>query len=125
MATEWVDTLPNSIRVGTHDCRIQKMNKPWGTNQWVVITKTGPKKVGLRYGDYEVHTHVIRIRRHMQSRALVIDTIIHELTHAIWECFLLKSSDKEERLVHLMATGWTQVILDNPDFCDWLTNMRR
>lgn len=125
MGVEWVDSLPNSIRVGTHDCLIKKMDKPWGTNHRLVERKGGPKKIGWCYGDYDPLSHTIRIRRHIRSRSLVIDTIMHELTHAIWSVFLMKPSDKEERLVHMFASGLTQLLLDNPDFLRWLNDMRK
>ena len=42
------------------------------------------------------------------------DTLLHEILHGVWNEYNLQEGDDEERTVSTMATGLTQVFLDNP-----------
>lgn len=114
MATAWVDSLPNKLRIGAHDFKISKMEKSWGNSAET-----------LRYGDFSEVNLTIRIRRHMRSRTHAVDTIIHEVMHALWCSYSLQKGDSEERVIGAMAIGLTQVLRDNVAFADWLANMSR
>lgn len=43
-----------------------------------------------------------------------VDTLLHELNHAIYWAYGIDDEDKEERIVGTFATAWTQVFRDNP-----------
>jgi hypothetical protein len=47
-----------------------------------------------------------------------LDTMIHEINHAIWWSYGIENGDKEERIVGMMSTAWAQIYLDNP----WLVS---
>ncbi len=53
--------------------------------------------------------------------ALLVDTVIHEILHAIYWSAGLREGDDEERIVSLLATGWTQVLIDSPSVRKWLS----
>ena len=44
-----------------------------------------------------------------------IETLLHETIHAIYHEYNIHDDDKEERIVTVFATGWQQVLTDNPD----------
>lgn len=57
-----------------------------------------------------------------QHPAEELDTIIHELLHAIWHHMSMgEHPPEEEVLVRKTAGGLTQVILDNEAFTNYLT----
>jgi len=45
-----------------------------------------------------------------------VDTILHELFHAIYKLFGLDTKSSEEEVVTRMATGLTTLMKDNPEF---------
>lgn len=57
--------------------------------------------------------------------AVVADTLIHEVLHAIWHEYGMQDDDKEERTVHMMATGLTQLFRDNPALIRYLLRQTR
>lgn len=50
----------------------------------------------------------------------MVDTVLHEVTHAIYWAYVIEDKDEEERIVTTMARAWTQVWRDNPDLLGWL-----
>ena len=51
------------------------------------------------------------------------DTVLHEIMHGL--CFLMNlglTDDGEEHVVRKLATGLTQVFVDNPDLLTYLAN---
>jgi hypothetical protein len=64
--------------------------------------------------------HTIRIRPDVPSRWVIVDTVLHEINHAIFWAYLLRDNDDEERTVATIATGWTQVFRDNPALLAWI-----
>jgi hypothetical protein len=49
-----------------------------------------------------------------------LDTVMHEVFHAVFDVMQLTDDDKEEAYVSRMATGFTAVLRDNPKFRNWL-----
>lgn len=55
-----------------------------------------------------------------------MDTVIHELLHAIWHTSGLYADDlEEERCVFRLATCLTAVFLDNPRLLPYLNHLRK
>lgn len=52
-----------------------------------------------------------------------VDTLIHEVLHAIWWCYIIKDEDKEERVVQTECSAWVQIYRDNPQLLAWITEM--
>jgi hypothetical protein len=48
------------------------------------------------------------------------ETLLHEISHVVWWVYNLKDEDDEERTVHTMATGLTQVFRDNPKVLEYI-----
>jgi|TARA_R110000772_G_scaffold218902_1_gene329491 hypothetical protein len=90
--------------------------------------KVGPTDFSVEYvplneelfGDFSYITSRIRIEENLKGPPLV-DTVIHEVLHAIWKLGQLKDKkEDEERAVSVMATYLTQVLRDNPEFMPWI-----
>lgn len=48
------------------------------------------------------------------------ETFLHELLHAIWAVFGLKTKDPEERVINQMSVGMATVISANAGLFTWL-----
>ena len=90
--------------------------------------KVGPTDFSIEYvplndelfGDFSYINSRIRIEENLKGSALV-DTVLHEILHAIWKLGQLKDKrEDEERAVAIMATYLTQVLRDNPMMLTWL-----
>ena len=90
--------------------------------------KVGPTDFSIEYvplneelfGDFSYINSRIRIEENLKGTALV-DTVLHEILHAIWKLGQLKDKrEDEERAVAIMATYLTQVLRDNPKMLTWL-----
>ena len=90
------------------------------------------KIVGKRYkliyddkcddcGQCDDNKQAITIKKSMPSD-LELDTIIHEVTHAIDYQMNL---DLTERQVHGVGAGLAAVLIDNPKFIDYLSKLVR
>ena len=67
-----------------------------------------------RFGEFSALENRIRIDPAI-NRIKGIDTLLHELSHAIYWAYGIEDEDKEERIVGTFATAWTQIFRDNPD----------
>ena len=98
--------FPEILRIGPFDYRVKIVKK---LKDW---------------GEFSSRKCVIRLRSKM-SPAWAIDTVKHEISHAIWHTYHLKRGDGEERIVTVMATGWTQVYRNNPKLLKWIAATAR
>ena len=106
-ALAMIQKLPASIRVGAYDFAIEQ----WHATR--VLNKQ-------RWGECAVAEMYIGIQQDMPTRIKAADTLLHEISHAVWWAFGAQDDDKEERVVLLTATGWLCVYRDNPWLLDWL-----
>ncbi len=53
----------------------------------------------------------------------VVDSLLHEMLHAIWYCYLFEVEVEEEQAVTMLAHGLTQVMRDNPFFFEELQEL--
>ena len=65
------------------------------------------------YGYFDGASKIV-IRNGLQNGDR-LDTLVHELFHAIFNVTGVQVSD-EEKVVHTLATGLTTVMIDNPAF---------
>jgi len=69
--------------------------------------------------------HMIIDMLAVQHPAEEADTLIHEVLHAIWYTMSISEGGAdEEAVVRRMATGLTQVFLDNPHFLKYLSSVK-
>lgn len=106
--TKLIVPLPTNIKIAAFDFAVVK---------WTHKEATA---VG-RFGECSTFEQVIRLDESLQSIKLV-DTLIHEIGHAIYWAYCIEDGDKEERVVSTMATAWTQVFRDNPYLVKFISN---
>jgi Zn-dependent peptidase ImmA (M78 family) len=98
--------LPKSIRVACFDIAIK---------DWEHVGAAAHS----RYGEYSSIEEVIRVDT-SHSPVRVAETLIHEISHAIFDLYHLADNDEQERTVGQFATGMTQVLRDNQEVIEFL-----
>lgn len=54
------------------------------------------------------------------SNAHAVDTVVHEIFHAIWDERGLPKKPDEERAVRCLSTGVVALFQDNPKLVNWI-----
>ena len=99
--------LPEKVRIGAFDFQIQR----WNSYQ---------AAAAQRWGECSTTEFVIRIQVDMPTRHKAVDTVLHEIMHAIYVIFGVEDDDKEERIVSMFAKALAGVYRDNPWIIEWL-----
>lgn len=73
------------------------------------------------FGEFSQDELIIRIDFAQQPQR-VVETLIHEVMHAIYGLSGIKDEDKEERIVTAMSRGWMQMCIDNPDVVRFISD---
>lgn len=100
--------LPDKIRIGQFDFKIES---------WHPVNAQASGK----YGEFSFHEMMIRVDVSLNNQ-MVLDTLLHEINHAIQHVFIIHDDDKEERIVHIYAGAWMQIYRDNPEFMNYLNS---
>lgn len=103
-----MDALPDRVKIGGFDFAIV---------MWTHHQATGAS----RYGEFASVEQTIRFQRDMPSKFKAVDTVMHEIGHAIYWVFGIFDDDKEERVVSTFSTGWLTVHRDNPWLARWIS----
>ena len=85
--------LPDKIKIGPYLFDIAERNEAWHR-------QTGD------YGSMVFEDLQINVVTSHRPHALVVDTLVHEVFHAIWEAGHLTDKDDEEKIVATLATWW-------------------
>jgi hypothetical protein len=105
MSNDPINRLPSSLRIGPFDVHIETREKLADEDTW---------------GTYNGASLIMQFQSGQPSNTFAVDTVLHEINHAIYRIFGLREGDDEERIVGVMATGITQVLRDNPKLVAWL-----
>ncbi len=92
--------LPKEIKVAGHQYRVKVKNGSWGDDS------------RLR-GNCSSQELEIKIDSNM-PKSRRVETLLHEIGHAIYHEYNIQDEDREERTVTAFATGLHQVLTDNP-----------
>lgn len=92
--------LPTSIRVAAYDVKITAWTGDEGT-------------IRQRFGEWSGLSQEIRLDV-TRDPVKQVDTLLHELNHAIYWAYGIEDEDNEERLCAILSTAYTQVFRDNP-----------
>ena len=94
--------LPKKIKVAAFD---------------IDIRLVGHEEMASRgeWGNFQAYAYLINIDSSIPSNYKLVDTLLHEIGHALYWAYGIEDYDKEERIVRTFATGWTQVYRDNPE----------
>lgn len=99
--------LPDRIRVGAYEFYIERFSH-------------AAAAAARRYGECSGVEQRISIQEWMPSRYKAVDTVMHEISHALFWAYGVLDADDEERTVGLTASGWMALYRDNPWLLDWL-----
>ena len=73
-----------------------------------------------RWGECNKHDHTISVRYSIDPIAHV-DTLLHELFHAIYhEYYIAEEGEEEEQVVSKLASGMAKVLTANPELYKWI-----
>ena len=72
-----------------------------------------------RYGECDLRNNQIRVDV-TQHRQHLLDSLIHEINHAIYYIYNIHDEDNEERTVSTISTAWNQIYRDNPLLCKYI-----
>ena len=103
--------LPKTIRISAHDFTIK---------EWNAIESHDS---GL-YGQWSELALEIRVNSTLKLYQ-VLETLLHEINHAIVRFYNIKEGDNHERVVEAMSVGWTQVYRDNPTLISWIKHVTK
>lgn len=88
------------------------------------FTKAEMKSITDRWGDCNFSENIIRI--HPDSRKnpeILLNTVLHEVFHAIWDQMAIAEDSSEERDVTCLANAMAGILRDNPKFGAWCVAM--
>jgi len=103
--------LPSKIRIAANEYTLK-----------VVADRHMPFDNGLFYGDRgEIWINRGHIRKN--GPAQVVNTVVHEIIHAIHCLFGVKDGDLEEHATEQTTNGLLQVLADNPTLLQWLSRV--
>jgi hypothetical protein len=72
-----------------------------------------------RFAEFSALEQTIRVDEDIVPGKM-LDTVLHELNHAVFWAYGIEDGDKEERVVGLLGTAWAAIFLDNPHLVDWI-----
>lgn len=99
--------LPESLRIGAFDVKVERWH---------------PHAAGAqsRYGEWSSLELTVRLDVSVHPLK-VLDTLLHEINHAVYWAYGLVDEDNEERTVFTLSKAWTQIYRDNPDLLPWIS----
>lgn len=102
-----IKAMPKSVRVGPYDFALRSMSDMQAR--------------GIdAFGTFSQAEGCITICDALTSEQLAVDTMLHEISHAIYWAYHIRDTDGEERTVSIMGTAWMQVFRDNPAILEWI-----
>lgn len=101
--------IPQTVKIGPHRYDIHEVDGKWTEGEDA-------------HGKCNTSTHEIWINNSYKP-SHTLDTVIHEHLHAIWNQYDLNDKDEEEAIVHRLATGIVQTLVDNPELLKYINKM--
>lgn len=77
------------------------------------------------FGQFDPNDHAILLKNEQPSLGAAVDTLLHEIFHAIWTLTSLRVGDDEERIVSTLSLWQSQVLTDNPALTTWIAKATR
>lgn len=103
--------IPTRVKVGPYTYKVTSRDHAWlQVNGVYGLCHTGDLTIDV------VNT---------TDSAIVLDTLIHEIFHALWDSLNMKDADGEERIITTLATGFTAVLMDNPKLGTLINTVRK
>lgn len=107
---EAINALPCTIRIAGFDFSLVKWNN---------LEANGAN----RYGECSPIEQTIRVRMDFATPQKAVDTVLHEIFHALYWSYTIKpKEDDEERCVEMLGTAWMTLFRDNPWLTGWISD---
>lgn len=106
----YFEGLPEFLKVGPFKVRLEIKAKLEDEDIWG----------GFYNSDDNRAEYVIELRMAQPTPAFALDTVLHEVMHAIYKTFGLTDGETEEKVASALATGWVMVLRDNPELTKWI-----
>jgi hypothetical protein len=103
-----VDLLPPYVRVGPYEFRLER---------WKLIEAAAAS----RWGECSSASLTIRVQEEFPHPIKAVDTVLHEIMHAVFWTYGIQDSDDHERTVGALGTALTALHRDNPWLAGWIT----
>jgi len=100
--------LPAAVKVGPFDYQL------------VVKEVIACPGIGEAWGVCMNNNQVIELARMWPSPVKAVDTLIHEIMHALFSVWNIPDRPDEETAVGSLSTGLTAVLFDNPELALWI-----
>lgn len=96
-----LDYLPSHVKIGPYKFRLEL---------WDALGSISSN----RYGEISTIEQRITIARAHSSPEKLLDTLLHEINHALYWLADLNDGEKEENVVRRLTTAQVQLFADNP-----------
>jgi hypothetical protein len=108
LGREAVRALPDTVVVLGHEIGIvvRSLHAAAGRATW---------------GEFEPASQSIVLQEEYPSAHKAMETLLHEIGHAIWWAMGLQDADNEERVVRAFGTALASVFRDNLWLSEWLS----
>lgn len=88
------------------------------------FTKAELRLITDRWGECNYENGLIRLDPRLKANPEnLLNTMVHEILHAIWDQMFIGDDSNEERDVTCVANALAGVLRDNPKFATWVTAM--
>lgn len=101
----WFADLPSTVRIGPYDIKVSIVDATPDEDDW-----------GVYYDDQ----CLICLATGAPNGPFAVDSVLHEILHAVYRMAKLAEGDGEERVVSLVSVGLTQIFRDNPELLEWI-----
>lgn len=91
-----------------------------GNIKYDILIVRPSENYGRQYG-----SGWIEVGEDQETGVRAIETVLHEITHAIYDAYVIRAGDDEERTVTTLAKGWAQVYHDNPALLRWMSKVAK
>lgn len=103
---DWKVIIGKQIKVGAKSYAVKAMDRVKATDEGLL-------------GHCSPFSETIEIAPD-QSPGNAVNTLLHEVLHAIWHAYDLGDAASEEPAVTRLSTGLAAVFSDNPEFVAWI-----
>lgn len=98
--------LPKTVKIGWRDFRIEVFPNAEARDRRLM-------------GETAMQQGLIRIDLQFDDRQ-VAATLLHEILHAMFNCWQMAKEDDEERIVTTIESGLSTIWRDNPEVFAWI-----
>lgn len=81
----------------------------------IALVEMGADDAKKHYGSFVETKQEIQLRKDFATEKQRVETLLHELLHAVWNERCVAAKDGEEKIITKMSIGLAALIRDNPE----------